>query len=109
MALPKLCYRTVSSNNFEPSKCIGATCSMWGEVGGLQGCLPALVATFQCIEIMDRQSAKCDKPQTDYERDQELLKEKKHEGEIDSGTSNILEGGADALVQHDSNGCSSPS
>ena len=81
MALPKLCYRTVSSNNFEPSKCVGATCSMWGEVGGLDGCLPALVATFQCIEIMDRQSAKhaereAEVPKTDYEKDQDKLKER---------------------------------
>jgi len=110
--MKKFCHRTQTSGNYEPEGCIGNKCTMFGKVGGLEGCLEVNYLLLMCIESIDRQSAKeptkvevTPEPEVEETVD---TKEDKDAGKTDSRTGNILEGGTDPVEQHDSDGSSSP-
>lgn len=126
----KLCHRTVSAGNYEPSQCIGPQCNMYGRVGGIEGCMEATLVMFKCIGFVQGQEAKSpsktekvpeppkvadnvevtgdiSKDKTEAEVDNKPEEVDNDEGKTDSRTGNILEGGDESPDEHDSNGSSS--
>lgn len=96
----KLCHRTMSADNYEPTKCVGEGCSMYGDVGGLHGCLEANACLLQCLDCMNRinETRKPEPKKEEVETD---------ESKADSRAGNLLEGGTSTPVQHDSDSSSS--
>jgi hypothetical protein len=89
---------------------------MYGSIGGLTGCLVAINHTVTIMESLERQQAKAEvvtEKETQQPNVNEIVEETTDktedidESKTDSRACNLLEGGADTPVQHDSNGSSS--
>jgi hypothetical protein len=103
--MKKLCHRTVTAGNYEPDQCIGKQCSMYGKIGGIQGCLEVTNLLLNSIEMINRQSQKQDEPKPVTPK---KTVEKKDASKVDSRAGNILEGGDGPPAQDGDGGSSLP-